>query len=333
MNKYTRIINQNRFSILIGAIIIILIISIIQVLNNSAKQTEKGKIETENVSKTETKDEKDSGSTLNKSTSTSVSNIGTESVISGNLLPEEFKTKFTSLIKNFIDNCFNEKYDLAYDSLTEECKKEMFPSKEIFIDKYCSGRFIKGKKAEVNLWGTEGGYVYQVRLVNDILSEGRGTTSVFMQDYYSVIKQNGSYKLNINGFIGTLQRDKSTEKGDIKITVNYSKIYTKYEIFNITVANKGNKDIIIAPQDLASSIFLNVGEDKNKYEVLLHEINSDSLVIKAKTKKILDIKFGNAYNNGVMAKKMAFTKIIKDKEEYEKNKDVYKDFEEIEIYL
>ena len=154
-----------------------------------------------------------------------------------------------------------------------------------------------------------------------------------MQDYYSVIQQNGEYKLNINGFIGNLQRNKSTEKGDIKITVNYSKIYTKYEIFNITVANRSDKDIIIDTKELTNSTYINVGEDRNKYEALLHEIDSEKLVVGAKKKRTLDIKFSNVYNDGVMARKMAFTKIVKDREEYEKNKSSYSDYEEIEIDL
>ena len=220
LNKYIRIFNQNRFSILIGVIILILIFSIIQVLNNSWKQKEKEEIEKVESSINETEDKNGSGSTLSKSTSSSVSSIGTESVISDTKLPDEYKSKFNSLIRNFINNCFNQKYDEAYNSLTVDCKKEMFPSKEIFIDKYCSERFVKGKKAQVNLWGTNGGYVYQVKLINDILAEGRGTSSVFMQDYYSVIEQNGEFKLNINGFLGKLDRNKSGESGKLKITVN-----------------------------------------------------------------------------------------------------------------
>ena len=335
MNKFIRIINQNRLSVLIGIIIVILILSIIQVLNINAKQNENGKKEVENVqsSNNETEEKVDSGSTLNGGTSTSVSNIGTESVISGSKIPSEYKSEFSKLIKNFINNCFDEKYDAAYDALTVECKQDMYPSKEIFIDKYCVGRFVKGKKAEVKLWGTNGGYVYQVRLVNDVLSEGRGTTGTFMQDYYSVIQQNGDYKLNINGFIGTVQRNKFAEKGDLKITINYSKIYTKYEIFNVTVANKSDKDIIIDSQELTNSLYINVGEDKNKYGALLHEINSEGLVVGAKKKRILDIKFGNVYNDGLMASKIGFTKIVKNKQEFEKNKSEYKDFEEIEIDL
>ena len=334
MNKFIRIFNQNRFSILIGIIIVILILSIIQVLNNSAKQKEQERLENTVSSNDETKEEKaDSGSTSKKSTSTSVSNIGTESVISGSKIPSEYKSEFSKLIKNFINNCFDEKYDAAYDALTVECKQDMFPSKEIFIDKYCSGRFIKGKKVEVQLWGTEGGYVYQVRLLNDILSEGRGTSGTFMQDYYSVIQQNGDYKLNINGFIGTLQRNKSAEKGDLKITVNYSKIYTKYEIFNVTIANKSDKDIIIDTKELTDSTYVKIGEDRKKFEALLHEINDGNLVVSAKKKRTLDIKFSNVYNDGIMARTMVFSKIVKNKEEYEKNKTSYTDYQQIEIDL
>ena len=317
MGRFSRIYNQNWKQIWIIALIILFIIAIIQILNSAAKN--KSKVEgnqLENTSQTENQRlyEKES-----------------ISLVSGEELTGSNKETFGKLIDEFINNCVNEKYDEAYKILSDDCKNELYPSKEIFIDQYCKPRFKKDKVIDFQLWSSGGAYIYLVKIYDNMLSAGRLSTTTYTQDYYSIVQSGQEHKINVNGYLGRVERRKETSQDNIKIIVDYSNVYMDYEIYSITVQNRGEKDILLDTREETDSVYI-TDENGYNYEALMYEILDEDLVIKAGEEKNITIKFSNNYNDGVEMKGIVFSKIAKDYIAYN-NSDFYEDYLEISIEL
>lgn len=319
MGRLSRIYNQNWKQIWIIALIIVFIIAIIQILNSAAKnmsRVEGNQTTTENTSQTENE------RTYEKES---------KSLVSGEELTGSNKETFGKLIDEFIDNCVNEKYDEAYKMLSEDCKNELYPSKEIFVEQYCKSRFEKGKTYDFQLWSSGGAYIYLVKIYDNMLSTGRLSNATYTQDYYSIVQSGQENKINVNGYLGRVERGKETTQDNIKITVDYSNVYMDYEIYSITIQNNGEKDILLDTREETDSVYI-TDENGYNYEAFMYELLDDDLVIKAGEEKDITIKFSNNYNDGVDMREIVFSKIAKDYKAYTSN-NFYNDYLEISIEL
>ena len=319
MYKLMRLYNQNRgkFWLIVGVIIFAL--AIIQVLNSFYKQVNIERTNSNTVSTVNTTKEKyEKESTA---------------LVSGGKISETKKDDFGDLIKNFLDNCNNKKYEDAYSCLSQDCKKILYPSKEIFIDKYCSSRFQDGKEYSFQAWGKNGIYVYLIKIYDNVLASGKATNKTYLEDYYSIVEENGDYKLNINGYLDLIVRNEKAEKDDIEITVRYSRLYMDNEVYTLRIRNNSDNDIMLDSRDKSDTVYVLGKNSDYKYNAFLHELLEDDLVIKAGEQKDLNIKFSNVYNDGIKNKKIIFSKIIKNYDSYLKNKSSYNDYLELEIDL
>ena len=281
MNKIFRYYNQNRVRVWVIVIIIIFIITVIQIFNAFYRENSKNTNNISNQNNIEEEYVEESKSLVN----------GTE-------IKGDTKKEFGDLIDGFLKNCMDGQYDEAYETLSSDCKNELYPSKEIFIDKYCLAKFQEGKKYDFQLWSTNGKYIYLIKIYDDVLSSGRASNKRYMQDYYTVKEENEEYKLNISSYIDIINRNKRAEKDDIKIKVDYSKLYMDYEIYNLTIRNDSEQDIMLDNKQESNSIVL-VDNTNNEYEALIYENLDEDLIIKANEEKEITIKFNDNYNEGV----------------------------------
>ena len=318
MNKFIRIFNQNIVRILITVLIIIFGYAMIQLLNDAYRDNN---MQTQNNIKTPEEIEKEE-KYKNES----------ESLVSGDKVSDTLKNDFGDLIDTFLKEAFNGNYDKAYNLLSDNCKNELYPTKESFVEQYCKSRFKKGKTYEFQSWSTNGAYIYEIKIFDDMLATGRLSNKSYMQDFYSIIDEQGEYKLNINGYIGMLERNKSKEKENIKITVNYSKLYMDYEIFNITVINKTDKDIMIDnKKDTGTTLII----DNNGFEYypFLYELLDEDLIVNAGEEKEIEIKFSKNYNESVTIQNMIFSKVVMDYNSYITNTTRYNNYTDIQIEI
>ena len=169
MNKLFRIYNQNRTQIWIIVIIIAFIIAIIQILNVFYRDKQK-EINSSSQNEIQEPYEKES-----------------HVLVTGDDVQGANRQNFGELIEGFLDNCMNQEYDEAYDKLSYDCKVELFPSKEIFIDQYCVSKFNEGKTYEFQAWTKEKNNIYLIKIYENPLASGRKTNKLYIQDYYIFI--------------------------------------------------------------------------------------------------------------------------------------------------
>lgn len=308
---------SNRYKILGIIIAIILILCLIQVANELAKEKMKEEAkEFANTSKVDT--------TYNPS----------ETVISGQDVPKEQQATNSSIIDAFIKYCNNKEIEKAYELLTIECKEKTFFSKiENFSKNYVEKIFTTKKSYTIQSWETNNGYTYKVELSDDIMSTGKISENK-IEEYYTIVRQDNEYKLNIGGYIGKNNANSYSEAEGVKIEVLSKDIYKDYEEYKIKVQNNTKKTIMLDSKQNTSSVYLQ-GQNDKPYSAFMYEIDENRLIVKPGYYTTLSIRFNKLSTTSIKMRYMVFTDIIKDYDVYKQlaNKKEYKDILNIKIEL
>lgn len=311
-----RLYNQNRKGIWRIIIIIAFLILVLQLVNYWVKKGE----EKQRNNLVNTNIVTDGRNTIQITTDKSTV---TGKSISQNKLESEINT-----ITTFLESCNNGQIETAYDMLTDECKDEMYNSLEDFKDFYYTSVFQGSRISfEIENWIDK---TYKIKIVPDMLATGKSNDGKNKQDYITVEEVNGENKLNINSYVKRRKIDSVKESDNIKLTVNYVDVYMDYEKYNITINNKCGKSILLDDLESIDSMYI---EDKNKvkYNAYTHEIGSENLEIARMQTKEIELKYYSKYISSKEMKKIVFSKVILDNEEYRNQRK--SDIEEIKIDL
>lgn len=307
MLKITRLYNQNRRKVWGIAIIVIFIIAIVQLLNSAYRNTNSMIKESNEDNVTE-------------------SNIvdydkARNSIVSGGKIYKETSDEIQKTLENFLVYCCNQQIEEAYSLLTDDCKEILYPSIKDFNDNYCKDIYEKRRTYTFQSWSSvDHTYIYLVKIFEDMLSTGRDTTKNYLQDYITVIYENGQYLLNINKFIKVKNIDKEKEVQDVKVRVISSQMYIDYEYYEIEITNNREKEIILDPLKEDNSTYV---QDQNRVKIraLLYENKEEEFKIAPGETKKIKIKFNNSFIASNKISKVVFSSIILDQEKYLQDED------------
>lgn len=304
MYNLIRFFNQNRRKIIIIILFIVFLLGIIQLLNYFAKK------------------ENNTNNTKNESISENliIKNevVSQKSAISGTNISTKSLKKDTDVIGKFIEYCNSKNIEGAYSLLTDECKEVMFPSIEDFNRVYYAHIFNNQTRSyTVENWISS---TYKIEYSNDILSTGKIDNDIGLLDYMTVVKSDETYKLNINNYIGRSMPNKITEIKDIAVTINSIDSYMDYEIYNLSVENKSNNTILLDTNDSTKSVYLE-DTDGVKHYFYNNEVIQNRLKVQSKMKNTIEIKFMNPYTSGRTIKKLVFSNLVLNYDEYKQMED------------
>ncbi len=225
--------------------------------------------------------------------------INTNSTNSDNNTNIVFKDKnnsnnYNSIIESFITACNNKEIEVAYGYISEDCKRELYPSIELFKEKYVDYIF-NGSIKKISMIENWSGNIYKVDFKEDMMITGNKNEQS-IQDYIAVVNQDGQTKLNVNNFFGTKKIGRTTTKYNIEMTVESKNVYKDYEEYTIKVKNNSENTILLDTQEDTKSIYL---RDRNniKYYSYSHEIVSNLLKIDSGYSNQIKIKFAKTYNS------------------------------------
>lgn len=299
MIGFKAIFNKNFKKVIIALSIFLLLIIVIQLLNNMAKVNNEKKQSNIVIEDKKTYQSRDT-------------------VLSEDKVDKDTNSNISNLISDFINYCNYNKIEEAYNMLSSDCKNEMFLTKEEFKDKYHKITFGSKKQFKIQSWLTKGAiYTYKVTLTEDMLSSG-GNSASTIEDYYTIIKENDTYKLNINNFIGKKIINKSKVVSNINVNVKEVYIYMDYEIYNIEIKNNTNKTILLDTKEKTNTMFV-TDDNNNKYVSYNYEISDIGLLVNQNSNKNIRIKFSKAYNSNLKTTKITFSDIITDYNMYKES--------------
>ena len=284
MINLKEIFSRNFKRIFIPISIFILLIIIVQILNYRAKiNNSKESIEIE-----------DSKSYTTRNT-----------VLSETKVDKKTNNEIVDTINNFINACNDKRIEEAYNMLSSDCKNQIFPTKKDFEDSYYNIIFKSKRQFDIQSWITKNSlYTYKVKFLDNMLSTG-GKEQDSTEDYYTIVKENNVYKLNINNFIGKKDINKSEIKNNINIEVKEVYIYIDYEIYNINIYNDNLNNVLLDTRKRTDTMYVTDNKNNN-YASYNYEISDTDLSISSKTSKKLNIKFSKGYNSRLTTEKLTF---------------------------
>lgn len=295
LGKLFRFYNQNRKKVWLIILVFIFAMLIIRSLNGIYKQERQDNIKQSNTEENITEKEENYE---NQS----------KSLVSGGSVSKAHQKEFGQLIDNFLTYCKNHEPEKAYGLLSQDCKSVLYPNEELFEQQYYKNKFSGEKKYSFQSWTSTDTYIYLVKIFNNMLATGKGSSQSYIQEYISIVKENDTYKLNVDGFIGKVQRNVEETKNGVSIKINNSEIYMDYEMVNLTIKNDTENVVVLDSRNDTGTMYL-VDSNKNKSESMAYENNEEDFIIDSGEEKKITIKFSNPYNEKVVAKKYVFSDI------------------------
>lgn len=235
---------------------------------------------------------------------------------------EDYTTKSNSVeitMASFVNYCNSKELVNAYEMLTDECKKAMFPTIEDFERIYINNIYNVKRNYDLARWSTEGNKItYLVTLYEDMLTTGGNSKST--QEYCTFIKQDDeTYKLNINNYIygQNLNVEKSVD--GIVIKVKHVNVYQEYEELEVTVTNNRNTTICLTENK--NNVYLEKPQN-TKYSSINSRFDRNELILlEAKKERTFNIKFNKQYDTYNMGGELVIEDVILDYDKYLNSED------------
>ena len=310
MYRFIRFFNQHRRGVFTIILIIVAFLAIIRVIDYTL-ENKKNNVDNINTGKV-VNYVRDNNETVYISSN--------KSAVGGSEVSENKLNRETEIIEKFVDYCNNQQIKDAYDLLSDSCKEELFETEEIFKSKYYDVIFNNQlKTCDIENWSKE---TYKINMYNDILSTGNITEE--STDYFTIVKQNDEYKLNIKSYIGRNNIDKEIENKDITIKVLNKDTYMDYEFYNIQISNNSANDITLDTKSSTKSTYLEDSKSA-KYYAYTNENNYNEFIVRKNQTRNIRIKFSNNYSSSRKIERIVFSDFILNYDEYEQleNKEEY----------
>lgn len=237
------------------------------------------------------------------------------------------------VINEFFSYCNNGKIKEAYNLLTNECKEEMYPNLSEFKEGYYK-KLFNGKKRNISInnWNED---IYKIDINDDFLSTGVYSKENTMEDYITIQELGEQlYKLNVNRYIGRKELKKSTDSYNINFNILRKDMYMDYEIYTFQVNNNRDNPILLDNLLEINSMYLQ-DSNEQRYSAYTHELSGSQLLVKAREKKEISIKYYNKYGSDKKINEIYFSKLILDYNSYInlQNKNLFSNYYSVKINL
>lgn len=186
--------------------------------------------------------------------------------------PSNITNKGVAKIRRFLDLANENKFDEASELLSDETKQEVFVNQLEAIG-YLQSIFDTKKIYDIRPYTkVDDNYIYQVRILNDILETGLTNEEFNFYDMKIAVKTNGNdVNITTRNFIGSKEIKGMYEDNNIRVELVKEKLFFMKERYRIRVTNR-TKDILVindyeqlkTPQ--IQAVFGNDNLDKRKME-------------------------------------------------------------------
>ena len=257
------------------------------------------------------------------------STLPTTSIITGEKVNEKVTTNNVEIIEKFVETCNYGKIEEAYNMLTDGCKEALYPTVEKFCDNYYNIIFKNPRTTKIeNYKNSTSTNTYIVTLYEDIMATGSVQSTGDYKDYITVEKEDG--KLNINSLITSKSIKKESEKNGISIKVLKQEIYLDYETYEFEFKNNTENTIMLDTLLNSKTIYL-LDRNNIKYSSFAAEVSDIFYELSSYETTTFSIRFNKRYNPVDETKKIGFSDIILNYEQYKEQNT--KEREKIEIDL
>ena len=223
-------------------------------------------------------------------------------------ISDEDKEKIEELIDDYVKSCNDKEYEKAYNMLDDEFKTIYFNDMNKFKS-YIDKVFEKEKMYTVeNCANINEIYIFNVLISdnNNILATGTtdGYEKKYLEDQYVIKKDNGTFKICLNGFCKQEEINKIVEDDFMKINIVKKIITYENERYIVKITNKTPNYIVLANDDSSGEFVLNISGD-----MMVSSISDSNIVISPKTTSTKTLIFDKSYTNSKEDTELIFNAI------------------------
>lgn len=239
-------------------------------------------------------------------------------LLSDTSVPEKLQNPIEDLIDDYVNKCNNKDYKGAYELLTDDCKKHVFKDSLEEFTTYASSIFPQKKRYSIQNYSNTGNqYIYNIKLINDIITTGlTDETYAYYEEKILIKQENNKLKLSVNDYMGSKELKNVAEDDYLKIRIENKEQYYNYETYTIRATNKTDKNAIIFDGVAGKEIYLVSGTDQREPSTA----DSKLILIPGETKTV-KITFLKYYDESTQASNIIFNKIRIMSNEYTGNEE------------
>ena len=221
-------------------------------------------------------------------------------------MPDDLKSPIDDLIYDYVNKCNNKDFSGAFALLTDDCKKNVFGDSEDKFKEYAESVFPNKKRYSIQSYSNYGGYyIYNIKIIDDILVTGLTNQEYAYYEEKIAIKQNGDkLQLCVNDYMGYDDLKKIAEDDYLKIRVENRIKYYGIEIYSVKITNKTDKQAVLFDNIVGNEIFLAVG-DENRVTSQV----SSTIILQPGETRTFKLTFSKYYDEESAVSELIFDKI------------------------
>lgn len=214
-------------------------------------------------------------------------------VMDNSKVPEKLQDPIEKLIEEYINYCNNKEYENAYNMLSDDCKKDVYPDIEDFKI-YIDSVFDEKKTYYIQDYSNvDDTYIYNVYIFEDMLATGLTNSEPKYYEEKIVIKNNnGNLEFAIREYIG--KEDVKNVYEDDYLKVSIENVVQTYEnqVYTVKITNRCEYPIVLADGTEKQEILLGLKYENRK----LKDMQRGGIVIYAGQSKTYEFKFTKFYD-------------------------------------
>lgn len=218
-----------------------------------------------------------------------------KAVMDDSTVPSRLQEPINEMISKFVGYCNDKDYESAYNMIDTECKEELYPTIEEFKI-YVDGKYQTKRIYNIQNFSNIGkNYIYDVRILNDIMATGTNDGGYLYYEEKFVMKDTKEgLKMAIGGFVDKEELNIVTEDEYLKFSINYRLIDYDSETYNVTITNRSQYPIILRDDSISDEIQLNLGTEKRTYK----NETTNFIMINPRDEKTVELRFTKFVDDG-----------------------------------
>lgn len=223
--------------------------------------------------------------------------------------PKSLREPIEKTIEKYIGYCNEGNYQMAFDMLSEDCKKYAFKNDiQIFmshvLEKMPTPKEYSIQSYSAADYGKKKLYIYQIKYTDDLLATGL-TNSVyhFTTENITFYEGENGLEMNVGSYMYHTDIKAITENEYLKIDVVDKIVSYSVEQYNVKFTNRSNYTIVIADDQEKNEIAL----------VLPNELRSRSeiydIVLSPGESREIAFTFPKFVDDGEMSQRLAFSSV------------------------
>lgn len=229
-----------------------------------------------------------------------------KAVMDDSTVPSKLQEPINELISKFVGYCNNKEYAQAYNLISEDCKQALYPSLADF-KKYVDNIYKSKKIYNIQNFSNVGKtYIYDVRILNDILSTGTNDGGyVYYEEKFVMKDTKNGLKMSIGGFIAKEDLNIVTEDEYLKFNIEYKLVDYETETYVVSITNRTQYPIILQDTTISDEVQLDIQTQKR---TAITE-KDDLIMINPRDTDTFKIRFTKFVDDGNTATRLIFNNI------------------------